>query len=46
MAQLLVWLFVTELLIWGALGLFIAAILWALLDEARRLRRRRLRRQR
>jgi len=40
MAELLVWLFVTELLIVFAGALFVVGILWAVLGEGRRFRRR------
>jgi len=41
MAELLVWLFVTELLIWFAGALFGVGIVWAVLVEGRHWRERR-----
>jgi hypothetical protein len=41
MAELSVWLFVTELLIWFAGALFGVGLLWAVVVEARRSRERR-----
>ncbi len=41
MSKLLIGLFVTQLLVWLAAGLFGVAILWAVLIEARRVRARR-----
>ena len=40
MAEILVWLFVTELLIWFAGALFGVGLLWAVFVEGRRFRRR------
>ncbi len=41
MSKLLIGLFVTQLLVWFAAAGFAAAILWAVLVEARRVRQRR-----